>query len=107
MKLDYIAILVNHSGITLWSINIKLEKIATGGLKNCILGGNEVASEGFDQTEIPCVALEEGNACAKLKKLIIQLSSIGIGSGSGYLWTHALWTANFCQVSQDSYIEFM
>ena len=50
---------MNLSGITSRSIDIKFEKI----IKNCILGGTGMASQGFDQI---CVALEQENACVKL-----------------------------------------
>jgi len=69
---------VNHSDITTWNVNKKIEKILPEFLKTnrhtkkIILGGTEMPS-GFYQTQISCVALQSmGNVWVKLEKLIIE-----------------------------------
>ena len=70
--MSYIVIAVNQSGITIWSVDMKLDKILQLLKKRahyktrCSLGGTEfeMSSEGFDQTDLLC-GITTGKVCAK------------------------------------------
>ena len=79
--------MVNHSGITLCSVNTKLDKILLQLLKKwahhktrCIL-----PSEGFDQIQISCVALQQEKPVQNQKTdYPVKFYS------SGYLWIYKI-----------------
>ena len=79
-------ILINYSGITPWSVTTNLRKFYYRTHIHClknrhtinqngIVGDTEKPSGGFDQLQISC-SCGNGIACAKLEKLISNLSSI-------------------------------
>jgi len=81
--------------------NMLLQYTRTLFDKNEILGDTKKPSGRFDHLQISC-SCGDGIDCAKLEKLITKLSSPYAKMHllcSANLWTHALGTANICQVS--------
>ena len=88
-------ILVNHSGITTWSVNTKLQTILL------VLGAAKMPLE----VQSSCMALQRQMYVQNQKRYPVKLSMYLHCSCD--LWTYALWTANILLVLHHRYIELV